>query len=222
MALSSTAATVCTSRKDFSSLKPVNVTAIFVNSVAFATKPSRRSPLQIRASSEVSGETSSTSTEADTESAIEAPKGTPSLISALNVERALRGIPITDVDHYGTLGLRRDCSLEQVLVAYKSKAEELRNQGLDEEELDKKLELLRESYIILSSEEERRMYDWSLARSEKADTYVWPFEVDETPTSKESPPILQEPEDVGPTRLVGYFILGWIVLSFALSIALNL
>lgn len=80
------------------------------------------------------------------------------------------------MDHYGTLGLRRDCSLEQVttqrqfneitslffisfffiddiplswflaiqvLVAYKSNAEELRNQGLDEEELDKKLELLR-------------------------------------------------------------------------------
>ncbi|XP_018808391.1 NAD(P)H-quinone oxidoreductase subunit U, chloroplastic [Juglans regia] len=221
MAVSSTTVTVCISRKDFSSLTPVNVTAIFVNSVAFATKPSWRFPLQIRASSEVSGETStSTSTEADPESAIEAPKGI-SLISALNVERALRGIPITDVDHYGRLGLRRDCSLEQVLVAYKSKAEELRNQGLDEEELDKKLEVLRESYIILSSEEERRMYDWSLARSEKADTYIWPFEVDETPTSKESPPILQEPEDVGPTRLVGYFILGWMVLSFALSIALN-
>ena len=32
----------------------------------------------------------------------------------------------------------------------------------------------------------------------------------------------QEPEDEGPTRLVGYFFLGWFVLSIVLSIALNL
>jgi hypothetical protein len=32
------------------------------------------------------------------------------------------------------------------------------------------------------------MYDWSLARSQKVETYVWPFEVDKTPTPKESPP----------------------------------
>lgn len=33
--------------------------------------------------------------------------------------------------------------------------------------------------------------------------------------------LLQEPDDPGPTRLVGYFILGWFILSIILSIALN-
>lgn len=32
---------------------------------------------------------------------------------------------------------------------------------------------------------------------------------------------LQEPEDVGPTRLVGYFFLTWIILSITLSVAFN-
>lgn len=34
-------------------------------------------------------------------------------------------------------------------------------------------------------------------------------------------PVVQEPEDVGPTRLVGYFFLAWLILSFALSVTLN-
>ena len=144
----------------------------------------------------------------------------PSLISALNVERALRGIAITDVDHYGRLGIPRNCPYDQVAVAYKDRIEELKKQGLEEEELNKQVELLRESYNILSSEEERRMYDWSLARSGNRDRYVWPFETDITQKPQGNPPP-QEPENVGPTRIVGYFILGWLVLSFVLSIALN-
>lgn len=47
---------------------------------------------------------------------------------------------------------------------------------------------VQESYAVLSSEEERRLYDWSLARSEKPDRYVWPFEVDITQTPTEPPP----------------------------------
>ncbi|KAL5559523.1 hypothetical protein UlMin_035734 [Ulmus minor] len=151
---------------------------------------------------------------------IDVPEGPPSLISALNVERALRGIPITDVDHYGNLGVSKGCSIEQVRNAYKSKSEELMKQGLEAEELDKELQLLKESYTILSTDQERRLYDWSLARSEKPDRYLWPFEVDQTKPPQEEPPA-QEPEDVGPTRAVGYFILGWVVLSVVLSIALN-
>ncbi|GMY29040.1 NAD(P)H-quinone oxidoreductase subunit U, chloroplastic [Fagus crenata] len=214
MAVSSTTTTLYISRKDFPIQTPIRG-AIFTNSIAFATKPRK---FHIRSSSEVPAET--VSTEDDSESSIEAPEERPSLISALNVERALRGIPITDVDHYGSLGLQKDCSLEQVALAYRSKVEELTNQELDEEELNKKLELLKESHAILSSEEERRLYDWSLARSGEPDRYVWPFEVDETPTPKESPPP-REPEDVRPTRYVGYFMLGWLILSVVLSIALN-
>uniref|UniRef100_M1CNA1 DNAJ heat shock N-terminal domain-containing protein n=2 Tax=Solanum TaxID=4107 RepID=M1CNA1_SOLTU len=95
------------------------------------------------------------------------------------------------------------------------------NEGLVEEELNKKLQLLKESYSILSTPEERRLYDWSLVRSEAPDDYKWPFEVDPTPPSTGTPPP-QEPEDVEPTILVGYFFLGWFVLAAVLSIALNL
>ncbi|XP_059639907.1 NAD(P)H-quinone oxidoreductase subunit U, chloroplastic isoform X2 [Cornus florida] len=129
---------------------------------------------------------------------------------------------ITDADHYGRLGIQKGCSYDQVTVAYKKKVDELTNQGLEEEELSKKLELLKESHSILSSVEERRLYDWSVARSGKPDRYLWPFEVDitQTPPTGDIPP-QQEPEDVGPTRLVGYFILAWLILGFTLSIALN-
>ncbi|OWM84120.1 NAD(P)H-quinone oxidoreductase subunit U, chloroplastic [Punica granatum] len=154
------------------------------------------------------------------ESSIEAPSSPPSLISALNVERALRGMAITDVDHYGRLGIPRKCPYDQVPVAYQKKVDEVKSQGLEEDEINKQLELLKESYSILSSVEERRMYDWSLTRSENPDRYAWPFEVDITQSPTQPPPP-QEPEDVGPTRLVGYFMLGWLVLSFVLSIALN-
>nr|GMD84020.1 NAD(P)H-quinone oxidoreductase subunit U, chloroplastic [Ipomoea batatas] len=109
----------------------------------------------------------------------------------------------------------------QVLVAYNKKVEEAKNEGLEEEELNNKLQLLQESYRILSTMEERRLYDWSLARSEMGDTYTWPFEVDITQTPKGGTPPPRKPEDERPTRLVGYFILGWLVLAAVLSIALS-
>ncbi|XAR57568.1 hypothetical protein NMG60_11025755 [Bertholletia excelsa] len=208
-----------------------NLTSLPTSSSAFSrsvtllgAKTSTRSrKLIIRSSGKAAAAASpppSPDTEDSEETPVELPKGPPSLISALNVERALRGIPITDVDHYARLGLQRGCPYDQVYMAYNNKAEELTRQGLDEEELDQKLELLKESYSVLSNEEERRFYDWSLARSENADTYAWPFEVDITQTPTGSPPP-QEPEDVGPTRVVGYFAVGWLILAFTLSIALN-
>ncbi|CAL9150017.1 unnamed protein product [Musa hybrid cultivar] len=162
----------------------------------------------------------STSSPPPTDTPVESQKLSASLISAANVQKALRGIAITDADHYGRLGIPRETPYDQVKVAYEKKCEELMSKGLDEEGISKELELLKESYVVLSSEEERRLYDWSLARSEKPDRYVWPFEVDITQTPTEPPPP-QEPEDVGPTRLVGYFFLAWLLLSFALSVTLN-
>ncbi|CAN8244262.1 unnamed protein product [Cochlearia groenlandica] len=150
----------------------------------------------------------------------EAPKETPSLISSLNVERALRGLPITDVDHYGRLGLSKKCSYDQVRIGYQEKVKEIMGQGLEEEKLKNMMSLIKDSYTILSSVEERRMYDWSLARSEKSERYIWPFEVDiMEPTTEEPPP--QEAEDVGPTKILGYFIGAWLVLGVTLSIAFN-
>uniref|UniRef100_A0A0F7H1C4 Chaperone DnaJ-domain superfamily protein n=1 Tax=Habenaria pantlingiana TaxID=1498489 RepID=A0A0F7H1C4_9ASPA len=150
----------------------------------------------------------------------ETPKRTSSLISTINVQKAIRGIAITNVDHYGRLGIARGDSYDKVDAAYAKMCEDVVNQGLDEEESKRRIELLKESYDILSSEEERRLYDWSLARNEMPDRYVWPFEVDITQTPTQLPPP-QEPEDVGPTRLVGYFFLAWFVLSVILSITLN-
>nr|GMC92450.1 NAD(P)H-quinone oxidoreductase subunit U, chloroplastic [Ipomoea batatas] len=134
-----------------------------------------------------SGDDTAAATETE-ETPVELSDGPPSLISALNAEKAIRGIAITDVDHYGILGLQRGCPYEQVLVAYNKKVEEAKNEGLEEEELNNKLQLLQESYRILSTMEERRLYDWSLARSEMGDTYTWPFEVDITQTPKGGTP----------------------------------
>lgn len=178
--------------------------------------------LQLTKSSSSDVSTGATTSEApETKDPVEVAKEMPSLLSALNVEKALRGIAITDVDHYGILGLPRGCSYDQVEPAYNNKVEELMNRSLEPEELNNNLELLKASFGILSSPAERRLYDWSLARSERPEEYMWPFELDSTPASTEPPPA-QDPEDVGPTRLVGYFFLGWLVLSFALSVGLNL
>lgn len=53
--------------------------------------------------------------------------------------------------------------------------------------------MFQESYTILSSVEDRRLYDWSLARNENPDRYAWPFEVDITQTinSPDTPPPAQ-------------------------------
>ncbi|XP_062020302.1 NAD(P)H-quinone oxidoreductase subunit U, chloroplastic [Rosa rugosa] len=218
MAVSSSTSTVYIAQKSFPIPTPKDGFA-FSNSMAirFAPKPRR---FCIRSSSDVSAAETASATEND-ESSIEVPKEPPSLISALNVERALRGIPITDVNHYGRLGLQRGCTSDQILAAYKTKLDELKSQELEEEELNKKLEPLKESYTILSSADEKRLYDWSLGRSAKPDTYLWPFEVETTRATPDTPPPVMEPEDFGPTRLVGYIGLGWIIVSFILSIALN-
>ncbi|KAL4564471.1 hypothetical protein LXL04_028535 [Taraxacum kok-saghyz] len=190
--------------------------------ISFVRKSPRKFCVRSSVDDVPSSSAATTEVEGAEESQIEVPKGPPSLISALNVEKALRGIAITDADHYGILGLKKGCSYDQVKVAYDVKLGELMNQGLEQEELTKKLDLLKESYSILSSVQERRLYDWSLARSENPDRYAWPFEVDisQTIDSPDTPPP-QEPEDVGPTRFVGYFLLTWIILSLTLSVAFN-
>ncbi|CAN6334006.1 unnamed protein product [Urochloa humidicola] len=141
-----------------------------------------------------------------------------SLISADNVQKAMRGLAITDADHYGRLGVTRLASTDDVKAAYEKKCEELNSKGL-EEELNKELDLLKESFTILSTEEERRLYDWSLSRSGQPERYVWPFQVDPLEMAPDPP---KEPEDEFPTKLVGYFFLAWFVVSIVFSVAYNL
>uniref|UniRef100_A0A803NFS7 J domain-containing protein n=1 Tax=Cannabis sativa TaxID=3483 RepID=A0A803NFS7_CANSA len=201
----------------FPNLVPQRFSNTSLNYVVFQSKQQQlvkfhmiRSNSNDTSSSSSTVETTITSPEDATtqeeEDSIEETEESPSLISALNVERALRGIPITDVDYYGKLGLSRDCSLNQVNDAYRIKSEELKNRGLEEEELNKELQLLKESYTILSTVEERRLYDWSLSRSEKTDKYVWPFEVDSTKPPQDEPPqqrTLGQPEQLDISYWVG-------------------
>ncbi|KAI9118115.1 hypothetical protein K1719_010447 [Acacia pycnantha] len=174
----------------------------FSTFVNFSVKPRRFCIRRSTANDSSSLDTIAKQT--DTETAIEVPEESSSLIYALN----FRNAAITDVDRYGRFSIPRGCSFEKVALAYNNKVEELKKEGLEEDELNKKLEHLKESYSILSSKQERRIYDWSLARTENTEQYVWPFEVDVTQTTQDTPPP-QEPEDEGPTRVVVYFLLGW-------------
>ncbi|PVH62951.1 hypothetical protein PAHAL_3G438000 [Panicum hallii] len=75
-------------------------------------------------------------------------------------------LAITDADHYGRLGVTRLASTDEASAAYEKRCEELNSKKLEEEELiNKELDLLKESFTILSTEEERRLYDWSMSRS---------------------------------------------------------
>ncbi|XP_050219005.1 NAD(P)H-quinone oxidoreductase subunit U, chloroplastic [Mercurialis annua] len=224
---STTAAAIHISRHNYPISTTKSNSIFFLNYISFAAKRRQYNGIVTKSSSSdgftettVSNSTEVKEDEFEEETSIEAPEGT-SLITALNVERALRGAPITDKDYYGILGIKRECSTEEIRVAYKNKVEELLNQGLDEPQVRDKMELLKESYTILSSADEKRMYDWSLVRSERPDRYAWPYEIEKFEVSTNTPPPVQEPEDVQTTRLVGYFILGWLLLSFVFSIALN-
>ncbi|KAM0902530.1 hypothetical protein ACQ4PT_019214 [Festuca glaucescens] len=141
-----------------------------------------------------------------------------SIISAANVQKAMRGLPITDADHYGRLGITRLASTDEVKTAYEKRCEQLNSQGLEEEEISNEHDLLKESFTILSTEEERRLYDWSLARNGQPERYVWPFQVDPLELAPDPP---EEPEDEFPTKLVGYFLLAWFIISVACSVILN-
>uniref|UniRef100_A0A0F7H097 Chaperone DnaJ-domain superfamily protein n=1 Tax=Geranium maderense TaxID=28964 RepID=A0A0F7H097_9ROSI len=191
------------------------------NTYTFSTsftlcKPSRTFISIARNSGDVPAETATAG-----ESGIEVPEAEQTLISGLNVERAMRGLPITDKDYYGLLGLNMSVRSKEVIAgAYRTKVEDVLSQGLEEEEVSKKLELLKEAYRVISSAQERRLYDWSLKRNENPEIYTWPFEVDDTITSQGDPPP-QEPEDFGPTRMVGYGFLAWVIFSFIMSIVLN-
>ncbi|CAM8910133.1 unnamed protein product [Rhodiola kirilowii] len=216
MAMSISSSTGCILMRDLGlATKPTLATSSTTSLAKLLPKPPRRLFL-IRSTGEVvsaEGVTKEQEFETDA-SPVEMTKGRlPSLISAMNVEKALRGIVMSN----NLLGLWK----EKVTVAYKKKVEELMSSNdLEQEDLNKQLELLKESHSILSSIEERRLYDWSLARMDKPGTYSWPFEADITQIPTQVPPP-KAPEDEGPTQLVAYFILTWVILSFVVSIVLN-
>lgn len=89
MAVTSTSATTSIFRPNFRASQPQQG-GQFSNSISLAIKPRR---FWIRSSGDAPVETTD---EADSKSPVETPKGPPSLISALNVEKALRGIGKTE------------------------------------------------------------------------------------------------------------------------------
>ncbi|KAG8093246.1 hypothetical protein GUJ93_ZPchr0012g19921 [Zizania palustris] len=66
-----------------------------------------------------------------------------SLISAANVQKAMRGLAITESDHYGRLGITRSASTDEVKAAYERKCEELNKKGLEEDEINNEHDLLK-------------------------------------------------------------------------------
>ncbi|KAI6679854.1 hypothetical protein NL676_033735 [Syzygium grande] len=121
---------------------PSSSSSVSLNTtLAFPTKP-RRSILIASSSGDTPIETNTATTESDaSESSIEAPDLAPSLISALNVERALRGISEDSTSNSQCFG-----SLQGGGWAYKKKVEEVKSEeGLEEDELNQKLEQLKVS-----------------------------------------------------------------------------
>lgn len=145
----------------------------------------------------------------------------PSLLTLSNINKALCGEDLITPDHYATLGLPRGASYEEVRRAFRERFERVVQQGTDEDAIREKLRILKDSYEVLSSEEQRRLYDWSLLHSESLDgKYRWPYEADITQrTSGPGPP--KAPEDEEAIRRVGYFFLGWFILSCILSLVLK-
>ncbi|XP_057860502.1 NAD(P)H-quinone oxidoreductase subunit U, chloroplastic isoform X2 [Cryptomeria japonica] len=150
----------------------------------------RRQRLSVSNTVENIPESSSSSEVADKDSSssVLTPRSFTSLITSSNIRKALEGIECVSVDHYARLGIPRGCSFAEVREAFRRKCEDLTQQELDEEKVQSKIQDLKESYEILSSEEERRFYDWSLARVENQERYVWPYEVDITQRSSEPGP----------------------------------
>ncbi|MCO5547465.1 hypothetical protein L7F22_000915 [Adiantum nelumboides] len=117
-----------------------------------------------------------------------------SLISYGNIQKVFKGEALITPDHYGILGLAPTASYQEVEIAYRRRCEGVLQQGLSEEETRRRLIALKASYDVLSSEEERRMYDWSLAQQGKnpKEDYSWPFEVDITQSESDPfPPPVQ-------------------------------
>eukprot|EP00250_Pteridium_aquilinum_P006627 c16505_g1_i1 orf=81-746(+) len=153
-------------------------------------------------------------------SALDSPSD--SLISYANIQRALRGEALSTPDHYGMLGLAPSAPYEEVEIAFRKRCEAvLQQQGLSEDEIRNRLRALKVAYDVLSSEEERRLYDWSLFHSKSpGGIYRWPYESDITQSAcAPGPP--KEPKDEEGIRKVGYFFLGWFVLSVFLNLSLR-
>ncbi|CAI5999067.1 unnamed protein product [Closterium sp. NIES-64] len=131
------------------------------------------------------------------------------------------------VDHYKRLGVSRNANNAEIFKAFEARCEQLTsNPNLDEEAARQQLLSLEVSLDVLTSEEERRLYDWAIIRAEQgsAADYVWPFETDVTQKNFTqgvgNPPRPMTPDDPEGTAKLGYFLLAWFAVSCVLSLTL--
>ncbi|CAK9208418.1 unnamed protein product [Sphagnum troendelagicum] len=182
--------------------------------------PSRITRRLARRADGVTIRASTTTTNDDKSDLSVSESSSSSLLSPLNIARALAGEGISLVDHYGRLQVSPEASSGEIFQAYRKRRSEITAQSLEESVIQKQLRDLQDSADMLTSEEERRMYDWSLLRLQNPGVeYIWPFEADITQRLSDSPPNKTVEDDEG-NRNVAIFFLGWFILSCVLNIVL--
>ncbi|KAL3696529.1 hypothetical protein R1sor_010605 [Riccia sorocarpa] len=127
---------------------------------------------------------------------------------------------IVKVNHYAILGVPVGASTSQIRQAFKARCEKvMETKDQDEETSKAELRSLQIAFEVLTSEEERRVYDWALERYENREgTYIWPYETDVTQryNPKEIPPVMRSFDEEG-NKKVANFLLGWLVIAFLMS-----
>jgi len=152
--------------------------------------------------------------------ALSSPPANPkSIITPENILAALSGEGIILEDHYGRLGASPESSSEEIMKAYQERRADVQQQSLGEAEAQDQLNKLKDSVDLLLSEEERRMYDWSLLRKATHTVeYAWPYEADVTQRLADKTPLPGPPADPEGTRNWTLFFVGVFVLSIALNL----
>ncbi|XP_024524124.1 NAD(P)H-quinone oxidoreductase subunit U, chloroplastic-like [Selaginella moellendorffii] len=153
------------------------------------------------------------------------PRTKDPLLTMTNFKKVLASKgPITDVDHYARLQVPWQAPTSQIAAAFKERVDEvmaLKEDGWSDDAIRDQLQQLQQSFDVLTSERQRRLYDWSILQEKnKNKRYVWPYEADITQKySLPDPPV--DEEDMDAIRKVGYFFLGWFVLSIFLGVFLH-
>ncbi|KAI5061120.1 hypothetical protein GOP47_0023625 [Adiantum capillus-veneris] len=115
----------------------------------------------------------------------EEPSSSPGSSSTSLLEELLSTFDSPLDSHYAFLGVRPDVDSEGIKTAYRklSKLYHPDTTSLPADEAAKNFFKLQKAYDVLSSTEERKIYDWTLAQqisSQQGGGFVWPYEAAET------------------------------------------
>ncbi|EFJ05357.1 hypothetical protein SELMODRAFT_163076 [Selaginella moellendorffii] len=95
--------------------------------------------------------------------------------------------------HYEFLGITPEADTEEIKVAYRKLSKQYHPDSttLPLEVAGKKFLRLKEAYNVLSSEDDRKLYDWHLAQEAskaRGGRFIWPYEVDRSQRRESSKP----------------------------------